>query len=116
MSDRPRLRMLSLARMGLITTSLVGSMALGGGSLVALAQDASPASPAGDCVPGEMSTDMATPADLASPVAAESAGATPADDATTSEAEAFVANVKACITNARRGRDTGHAKSGQGAR
>ena len=101
MSDRPRLRMLSLARMGLITTSLVGSMALGGGSLVALAQDASPAaSPAGDCVPGEMSTGMATPADLASPVAAESAGATPADDATTSEAEAFVANVKACINNA----------------
>ena len=64
MSDRPRLRMLSLARMGLITTSLVGSMALGGGSLVALAQDASPAaSPAGNCVPGEMSTGMATPAD-----------------------------------------------------
>ena len=66
MSDRPRLRMLSLARMGLIATSLVGSLALGGGSLVALAQDASPAaSPAGNCVPGEPSMDMGTPADMA---------------------------------------------------
>ena len=42
MSDRPSLRLSSLARMGLIATSLVGSLAFGGGSLVAVAQDATP--------------------------------------------------------------------------
>jgi len=98
MSDRPRLRVWSLARMGLITTSLVGSMALGGGSLVALAQDASPAaSPSGNCAPGTMSTGMATPTDMATP-AAEPTGSE-ADEATTAAAQAFVDNAKSCASD-----------------
>jgi uncharacterized cupredoxin-like copper-binding protein len=98
MSDRPRLRLLSLARMGLIATSLVGSMAIGGGSLVALAQDASPAaSPSGTCAPGTMSTGMATPTDMATPTA-EPTGSE-ADEATTAAAQAFVDNAKACASD-----------------
>jgi len=85
--------------MGLIATSLVGSLAFGGGSIVR-AQDATPAaSPAGDCTPNAGITE-ATPAAAtpeASPVAVEAAAGSPADDATTAEVEAFIANIKACI-------------------
>jgi uncharacterized cupredoxin-like copper-binding protein len=90
--------------MGVIATSIVGSVALGSGSLVAVAQDASP-SPMGECVPGEMSTEMiASPtADMASPAADAEAPAepvgTPADDATTEAATAFVENLKACVND-----------------
>lgn len=95
MSDRPSLRLNDLARMGLIAASLVGSLSLGGGSLVALAQDASPTA---ECVPGEMSMAMASPE--ASPVAdaAEPVGS-PADEATTEAATAAVENIKACVND-----------------
>jgi hypothetical protein len=99
MSDRPILRLKDLGRMGLIATSLVGSLAFGGGSIVR-AQDATPAaSPAGDCTPNagisEATPAAATPE--ASPVAAEAPVGTPADDATTAEVQAFIANIQACI-------------------
>lgn len=97
MSDRPGLRLNDLARMGLIATSLVASLSLGSGSLVAFAQDASPeASPSAECVPaGEISTEMATPA--ASPAAdAEAPTGLPAPEDISAKAEAFIANIIAC--------------------
>ena len=101
MSDRPSLRLFDFGRMSLIATSLVGSLAFGGGSFVASAQDATPgASPAGNCVPGEPSMDMGTPADMATPAAAEAPSGTPADDATIAAANAFVDNAKACAGDA----------------
>jgi hypothetical protein len=103
MSDRPALRVSSLARMGLIATSLVGSLALGGGSLVAVAQDATPdASPMAECVPAEMSTGsaevMASP-DAATPVAEVEVASTPADDATIEAATAAIDNIVACSSD-----------------
>jgi hypothetical protein len=101
MSDRPSLRLFDFGRMSLIATSLVGSLAFGGGSFVASAQDATPgASPAGNCVPGEPSMDMGTPADMATPAAGEEPAGTPADDATIAAANAFVDNAKACAGDA----------------
>lgn len=95
MSDRPSLRLNDLARMGLIAASLVGSLSLGGGSLVALAQDATPAA---ECVPGEMSMGMASPE--ASPMAdATEPVGTPADEATVAAATAAVENIKACVND-----------------
>jgi uncharacterized cupredoxin-like copper-binding protein len=90
-----------LARVGLITTSLVGSMALGGGSLVALAQDASPAaSPAAECVPATITdatpSAAASPEAMASPEAAPALASTPADEATTQAAVAAAENIAAC--------------------
>ena len=99
MSDRPSSRLSWLPRVGLLTACLVGSLAFSGGSLVAVAQDASP-SPMGDCVPGTPDTSMATPA--ASPMADEAAAApvaTPADDATVEAATAFVTNAAACTAD-----------------
>jgi hypothetical protein len=101
MSDRPSLRLSDLARMGLIATSLIGSLMIGGGSFVASAQDATPAA---DCVAGEMSmaTPEASPAAMeASPVAEEEVApvGTPADEATTAAATAFIENVKACVND-----------------
>jgi hypothetical protein len=103
MSDRPTWRLSSLTRMGLIATSLVGSLALGGGSLVAVAQDATPgASPAANCVPAEMSTGsadvMASP-DAATPVAPVDIPSTAADDATIEAATAAVNNIVACASD-----------------
>jgi len=103
MSDRPVLRLAHIGRMGLIATSLIGSLALGGGSM-ALAQDASPAaSPAGDCVPnagitggGAMAaTPQASPMamDMATPVGS------PADDATAAAANAAMQNIINCAAD-----------------
>jgi hypothetical protein len=99
MSDRPSLRLTRLPRVGVITATLVGSLAFGGGSFVAVAQDASP-SPMGDCVPGTPDTSMATP--VASPVADETAAepvGIPADEAAAEAANAFVENAKACTAD-----------------
>jgi hypothetical protein len=103
MSDRPSLRLTWLPRVGLLTATLVGSLAFGGGSFVAAAQDASP-SPMGDCVPGTMSskvipaaTPEASPAGEAAPV--DEAVGTPADDATVEAVDAFFANFAACAGN-----------------
>ena len=102
MSDRPSSRLSWLARMGLVTASLIGSLSIGGGS-VAIAQDATPdASPTAECVPGEMSTATAAAspsADMASPVAEAEPVGSPADEATTAEATAFIDNIKACIND-----------------
>lgn len=101
MSDRPRLRLFDLARMGVIATSIVGSVALGSGSLIAVAQEASP-SPMGECVPGEMSmgTAEASPsADMASPEATEAPTGSPADEATTAAATAAIENIIACASD-----------------
>jgi hypothetical protein len=101
MSDRPSLRLFDLGRIGLIATSLVGSLVLGVGAPVANAQDATP-SPMAECVPGTMSTEViaspeASPAaEEATPV--EPAG-TPADEATVEAANAFIATMEACAGN-----------------
>lgn len=97
MSDRPSLRLNDLARMGLIAASLVGSLTLGGGSFVALAQDATPTA---ECVPGEMSMAAASPEAMeATPMAEEVAAPVgmPADEATTAAATAVIENFKACV-------------------
>ena len=107
MSVSPSSRLSWLARMGLVTAGLIGSLSIGGGS-VALAQDASPeASPMVECAPGEMSIADASPipdaatspeANAASPVAEatpEMVG-TPAEEATTEAATAAVNNIVAC--------------------
>ncbi len=99
MSDRPSLRLTDLARMGLIAASLVGSLSLGGGSFVALAQDATPTA---ECVPGEMSAAVASPEAMeATPMAEEVAAPVgmPADEATTAAATAVIENFKACVAD-----------------
>lgn len=98
MSERPSSRLSWLARMGLVTASLIGSLSIGGGSN-AIAQDATPdASPMAECVPGEISAaPAASPsADMASPVAEPEPVGSPADEATTAEAQAFIDNLLAC--------------------
>jgi uncharacterized cupredoxin-like copper-binding protein len=91
-----------LGRIGLIATSLVGSLVLGVGSPVANAQDATP-SPMGECVPGTMSTEVIASPE-ASPAAEEATPAeepvgSPADEATVEAANAFIANMAACAGN-----------------
>jgi len=81
-----------------ITATLVGSLAFGGGSFVAVAQDASP-SPMGDCVPGTMSTEVISATPEASPAAVEEPVGTPADEATVSAVQAFFDNFAACTGN-----------------
>jgi len=92
------MRLAHIGRMGLIATSLIGSLALGGGSL-ALAQDASPAaSPTGPCMPNSGITE-ATPAAAtpeATPAVAVELASTPADDATIAQATAFIQNISNC--------------------
>jgi hypothetical protein len=103
MSDRPSLRLKEMARMGLIATSLVGSLSLGGGSFVALAQDASPeSSPMAECVPGAgITAAEATPEAMASPMAEEAVEPVgmPADEATVAAATGVIENIKACVND-----------------
>src|SRR3954451_16288265 len=103
MSDRPVMRLAHIGRMGLIATSLIGSLALGGGSK-ALSQDASPAaSPAGDCVPnaGITAGGAAAATPEASPIAMEMATpvGSPADDATAAAATAAMQNIINCASD-----------------
>jgi len=97
------MRLAHIGRMGLIATSLIGSLALGGGSM-ALAQDASPAaSPAGDCVPnaGITAGGAAAATPEASPIAMEMATpvGSPADDATAAAATAAMQNIINCASD-----------------
>jgi len=97
------MRLAHIGRMGLIATSLIGSLALGGGSM-ALAQDASPAaSPAGDCVPNAGITEATPMAMAATPEASPMAVATPvgspADDETAAAATAVMQNIINCTND-----------------
>jgi hypothetical protein len=99
MSDRPVSRLFEIGRLGLVATSLIGSLALGGGS-IAVAQDASPeATAAGPCVPlTGITQPVATPdmAAMGTPEAATEPVASPADDATAETATAVLQNALNC--------------------
>ena len=101
MSDRPVSRLSEIGRLGLIATSLIGSLAFGGGSL-AMAQDATPvaSTAAGPCVPyATITQPEATPdasPEAATPTAAEEITSEPADEATTAAATAAMQNVLNC--------------------
>jgi len=102
MSDRPVSRLSEIGRLGLIATSLIGSLAFGGGS-IALAQDASPeATAAGPCVPlSGITAAEATPDATAeaSPAAAEEVTGEPADEATAAQATEVMQNVINCSSD-----------------
>ena len=102
MSDRPVSRLSEIGRLGLIATSLIGSLAFGSGS-IAMAQDATPeATAAGPCVPlSGITAAEATPdvAVEASPVATEAPVGNPADDVTTEAALEVMQNVMNCSSD-----------------
>jgi len=102
MSDRPVSRLSEIGRLGLIATSLIGSLAFGGGS-IALAQDATPeATAAGPCVPlSGITAAEATPdaSPQASPAAADEVTGEPADEATAEQATAAMQNLINCSSD-----------------
>ncbi|HQY30964.1 MAG TPA: hypothetical protein PK691_06745 [Thermomicrobiales bacterium] len=97
MSERPISRLSEIGRFGLIATSLVGTLVLGGGSV--LAQDATPeATASGPCVALSGITAPATPEAMmeASPEATPEVTGETADEATTSMATAALQNAINC--------------------